>query len=500
MRIYLSSMAHPKRLAKRLAKSAGIPLSRAQHCCAAMFGYNDWHELEQVTAAQLNPPSTPDYLLSSEIVGTRRNVLGQRLYNALGPLTGGDWNDAWDLIDELDPTGSMPEEAIFVDRRLDDLFPRQWQLDLNNPEILLDVDIAPEVGFVAHVGMPICRAFESLLNDALAKGPSGSIQWAPRDDHGYRTFAFDFADRTPFQDMRDTAPSVAALPFRFVPTIQENILTGLELVIHPAAFASLYLTEEQVEMVVEAMIEYFRSTRLWTCSDWPACGSSSGIYLTLSGEIRTAPVLRIMERLVELLDDHQSMFVPDVDIDLDGKSFLPFREVITELDNQVSEEEFAEDFAAQHQEELVSDLVKEVVAMSRAPQMLAKLLTDRGFAQYAEFASSMSLETFDDWKKFGAFVRSMERAKTIPTDISIFFRNNLVDRVVASKEPAFDSPEFKAYADESDEKQAARYIDAAKRLGDEEMMKRYKDSDEAVMSLCFQVSLDLAELLDEFSQ
>lgn len=138
--------------------------------------------------------------------------------------------------------------------------------------------------------------------------------------------------------------------------------------------------------------------------------------------------------------------------------------------------------------------------MSRAPQMLAKLLTDRGFAQYAEFASSMSLETFDDWKKFGAFVRSMERAKTIPTDISIFFRNNLVDRVVASKEPAFDSPEFKAYADESDEKQAARYIDAAKRLGDEEMMKRYKDSDEAVMSLCFQVSLDLAELLDEFSQ
>ena len=86
MRIYLSSMAHPKRLSKRLAKSAGISLSRAQQCCAVMFGYNDWHELEQVTAAQLTPPSKPDYLVSAAIVATRRQMISTRLLGALGQI------------------------------------------------------------------------------------------------------------------------------------------------------------------------------------------------------------------------------------------------------------------------------------------------------------------------------------------------------------------------------------------------------------------------------
>lgn len=161
MRIYLSSMAHPKRLSKRLAKLAGISLSRAQQCCAVMFGYNDWHELEQVTAAQLTPPSKPDYLVSAAIVATRRQLLGERLFGILAPMLDSDWSELYDLMDELDPTGCMPAEASFVDSRLDALFPREWRLNLDDPERLADFDVAPELGFVAEVGMQKSRFFVS---------------------------------------------------------------------------------------------------------------------------------------------------------------------------------------------------------------------------------------------------------------------------------------------------------------------------------------------------
>lgn len=159
MRIYLSSMAHPKRLSKRLAKLAGISLSRAQQCCAVMFGYNDWHELEQVTAAQLTPPSKPDYLVSAAIVATRRQMISTRLLGALGQIDerGLSWFE--ELIDDLDPTGCMPAEASFVDSRLDALFPREWRLNLDDPEFLADFDVEPELGFVAEVGMQKSRFF-----------------------------------------------------------------------------------------------------------------------------------------------------------------------------------------------------------------------------------------------------------------------------------------------------------------------------------------------------
>ena len=499
MRIYLSSMAHPKRLSKRLAKSAGLSLNRAQHCCAVMFGYLDWHELEQVTTAQLNPPSKPDYLLASDIVVTRRRVLGSRLFHALARIGSVHWSSVWDLMDELDPTGSMPNEAIFVDRRLDVFFPREWTLDLSDPDVAPDFDIDPDVRFVAQVGMPDSRAFEAMLREACERAPRASLEWQPSDDHGYRTFSFDFADRKAFCDLRDTARSVVAIPFRFVPTIQENVLTALELVIHPAAFASSYLSDEHVKLLVEAMIEYFRASGLWACPDWPVCGSSAGIALTLSGEIRSAPVLRIVDHLIDVLEAHAEMFSMDDEEPWEDKVYLPFRDVIVEYNNQVDDDEMEADYATQHTRSLFDDLLQEVRALSRAPEMLARILTENGFGQYAEFAQAMSVSSFDDWRNFSTFVCSMERINAISTDVSLYFRHHLTDHVVAGDEPPPGSPEFASYADEADGTVAARYAAAARRLGDEALAKRYEVATEDVWERCFEASLDLANLIEEFS-
>lgn len=500
MRIYLSSMAHPKRLAKRLAKSAALPLNRAQHCCAVMFGYLDWHELEQVTTAQLNPPSKPDYLVTSDIVVTRRRVLGSRLSYALARMGSLHWDSLWELMDELDPTGSMPDEAIFVDRRLDVLFPREWTLDLSDPDVAPDFDIDPDTGFVAQVGMSDSRAFEAMLRDACERAPQASLEWQPSDDHGYRTFSFDFADRKPFCDLRDSARSVVAIPFRFVPTIQENVLTALELVIHPAAFASSYLSGEHVKLLGEAMIEYFRASGLWACPDWSVCGSSAGIVLTLSGEIRSAPVLRIVDHLIDVLEAHAEMFSMDDEEPWEDKEYLPFRDVIVEYDNEVDDDELEADYAIQHRRSLFDELLQEVRALSRAPEMLARILTEKGFGQYAEFTQAMSVSSFDGWKNFSAFVCSMERINAISTDVSLYFRHHLADHVVAGDEPPPGSPEFAAYAEEADVAVAARYAAAARRLGDEALAKRYEVATEDVWERCFEASLDLSNLIEEFSE
>lgn len=498
MRIYFSSMAHPKRLSKRLAKLAGIPLNRAQQCCAVMFAYKDWHELEQVTAAQRNPPSKPDCLLSSEIVETRQEVIGARLHAFLMPDTSIHAEDVWGLMAALDPTGSMPGEA-FVDRRLDDLFPREWKMDGSDPDIAIDYELDPKAGFSAQVGMAGSRFFESLLQEAITNSQTNAPDWIPSDDHGYRSFAFNFADRTAFRDLRDDAPGVAAIVFRFVPTIQENILTGLELILHPGSFADSYVSDEHAELFAQAIVDYLFTCRLWPNPDWPVCGASGGITLTLSGQVKLAPVARIVDALANLLDTHEEMFDPD-DHDWDDFVCLPLGALSFKIEHCISQADLLDDHIAHHHEEIVERQVIENAAMSRAPEVLARILTDGGFGQYAEFAASLSLASFDEQAKFGAFVRSMERAKAIPTNISLFFRHYLADRLLAGEQPPFGTPEFEAYAEEDEDTIVARYADAARRLGDEDLAHHYERSSDEMWRLCFKVSASLTPLFAEFAE
>ncbi len=498
MRIYLSSMAHPKRLSKRLAKLAGISLSRAQQCCAVMFGYNDWHELEQVTAAQLTPPSKPDYLVSAAIVATRRQMISTRLLGALGQIDerGLSWFE--ELIDDLDPTGCMPAEASFVDSRLDALFPREWRLNLDDPEFLADFDVEPELGFVAEVGMQKSRFFEGLLTSALKKSSASSSEHWPRDDMGYRTFAFDFADREAFADLRPDDPSVAAIPFRFVPTIQENVLTDLELIVHSGAFASNYLADEHVAIIVDAILEYLHASRLACYPDWAVCGCLYGVNITLSGSVQRAAILRIMEQLAAVLEDNAMQFT-EAGTD-SGLDFLPVRQVTVDFEENVSEDDLNEALFIQGQDAIVRICIRDQAALSRAPEMLATILLRNGFAQYAEFASAMSLDGVDAWKKFGAFVCSMERAKTISPDQSLFFRHHLADRVVASEQPATDSPDYERYIAELEEMEKPMFAAAARSLGDEALARRYEANADEVFSNYFEMLLALEDIVERLAQ
>lgn len=492
MRIYFSSMAHPKRLSKRLAKLAGIPLSRAQKASAAMFGYNDWHELEQVTAAQLNPPSKPDYLLSSDLCDTRRKVFGERLGECLGRLDESDPDEVFDLLDDLDPTGCMPAEAAFVDRRLDELFPREWTLDLSDPEAAYFDDADPDEGFVAQVGMAGSRAFESLVQNACRK-VSTDMAWFPADEYGCRTFAFDFADRKEFPDVREDAASVAAISFRFVPTIQESILTALELVIHPGSFASSHLSDDQIEWMVAAIIEYLRVARLSPCSDWPVCGASNGIHLTLSGGVRRVPILRLISRLSDRLHDEAQVFSAV------GDDALPLKTFDDEYVDDVSPDDLVEDFVVQHGTEMIDALVEDMLAMTHAPTILGKVLTARGFGQYAEFTDAMSLNDFEDYRKFAAFVASMERGNALPADLSLFFRNYTVHLLVSSEIGCMDFPPSEESLAALANISPAQLADAARRLGDGDLARRYEVSPDALAALCVQVGRDLSDLINDFA-
>ncbi|WP_339674100.1 hypothetical protein [Dasania marina] len=95
MQIYFSSIALPKKAAKRIQKHFSpepetifphMPLHEAQRIAALMLGYKDWHELEQSTNSAKNTPSPLDEQASEEEQSQRlryqANVLGTLL-----PLT-----------------------------------------------------------------------------------------------------------------------------------------------------------------------------------------------------------------------------------------------------------------------------------------------------------------------------------------------------------------------------------------------------------------------------
>lgn len=57
MRIYFNSLSRPKRVARTLQDIFPLEkLSQCQAWAARCYGYRDWHELAQVTAAGLHPP------------------------------------------------------------------------------------------------------------------------------------------------------------------------------------------------------------------------------------------------------------------------------------------------------------------------------------------------------------------------------------------------------------------------------------------------------------
>lgn len=497
MRIYVSSMAHPKRLAKRLAKEAGIPLNRAQFACAAMLGYKDWHELEQVTGAQSASPSKPDWLLPTEIRTTRRNAFGNRLQRVLEHPLALDWSTIWSLVDELDPTGTIPDEDSFIDPQINEIFPVSWSL---TEDAMQFFDEMPAVPMRVSVGQAGSREFENLLKQSIVlnKCPQPNI-FVPEDRFGYRTFIVDFDNREDYSDLKPDAPGVALIPIRFIPTVSEGVLLELELSVHPGALASYHLDDEDTDLIAEAIVSYLRESNIWALSMGTVCGATNGILTTLSGQVSNAPISRIMEALKALLDEHNEAFDPDEEFDSESQLFLPIRAFIDELEFAVPEHEAKEDFLVQHGAEVVQSLVREAVALSKMPQMLERILTANGFLQYAEFCNGMSMASLAERKKLSAFLCSMERAKTLPRHVSLFFRHYLVDLMIGEYEKS-RGISSEAIGGESSLVDIATVASMARSLGDDELAVLIERDYDEVFSTIRDAAHDLEDLIEDFSQ
>ncbi len=494
-------MAHPKRLAKRLAKETKIPLSRAQFACSVMLGYKDWHELEQVTGAQSWPPSKPDWLLPTEIRDTRRNIFGVRLQRVLEHPIADNWSEIWSLVDELDPTGTIPDEIAFFDPRINEIFPVSWSL---SHVALSYFDELPSVPMCASVGEAGSREFESLLKKGIARSkvPQPNA-YVPDDRFGYRTFIVDFDNREKYADLNPNAPGVALIPIRFIPTISEGVLIELELSLHPGALASYHLHDEDTDLIAEVIVSYLRESNIWALSAGAVCGATNGILLTLSGRVSTSPINRIMDALKDKLEYHSQEFDPDEEFESAFQLFLPIRDLVDALDVDVPEDDSKCDFLVQHGHAVMQCLLRETAALSKLPQMLERILIATGFSQYAEFCHGMSMGSLPERKKLSAFISSMERAKALPRHVSIFFRHHLVDLLIGEYEQSHGIPDEEDEEDfdpEVTQLYIANLASMARALGDEELAVLIEQDYDDVFATARGAADELDDLIEEFSQ
>ncbi len=94
MRIYFKSMNLPKKASKRVQShftsdfmpERNMKLSEAQQLTAAMLGYSDWHDLEQITKLAQHPPSPVDEDASPE-EQTKRLDYQADILSQISPVT-----------------------------------------------------------------------------------------------------------------------------------------------------------------------------------------------------------------------------------------------------------------------------------------------------------------------------------------------------------------------------------------------------------------------------
>lgn len=85
MRIYFKSMARPKRVARTMRDIFPLEkLSQCQAWTAKIYGYRDWHDLEQITGAGEHDPSPDDEDLGEKENYSRNAELSHVIADVLG--------------------------------------------------------------------------------------------------------------------------------------------------------------------------------------------------------------------------------------------------------------------------------------------------------------------------------------------------------------------------------------------------------------------------------
>jgi len=315
MRIYFDSLAHPKRLSKRLSKAANIKLSLAQETVARMFGYTDWHELGAVTDRGKHTPSKPDRYCSNAVVKTRRgfqmNALFDQIANEVpGPV------DFGNLLMNLRPTDSYgTRDVIEAERICDFIFPTpqifEWRPE---SKLLMTLEVA---------GAADIREV-SQTNGATE----------------------DFSDRTLrtlkwFHPVQNGTDEIKQKPFgvavcSVVPIIEENIILSVEVRFH-----SLSLVSDSARCMGFAsnlMYSFLNSPLLLPTAKDDVSGAEEGITVVLSGDIQTVRGSKFLTKYLipllenEAMENAMSGHIWEGHIwDEEQSKNLPIRELKTDL-------------------------------------------------------------------------------------------------------------------------------------------------------------------------
>lgn len=462
MRIYCSSMAHPKRLSKRLSKLMDIKLSRAQLAVSAMLGYTDWHELEKVTASGDQPPSKPDWLVSPAVADSRNVYQERKLFSTLLDDFMADPDiDLAGLIEELGPSASFPY-AGKPDPLLDVLFPTSWTIDLN-PVVTR--------GLTLRVG----GEDSDFVVETLRRGVNGiegiEEQHLPLQVRGYRTFSVHSplhdGKTSPFKDVKPSRP-VATIALRFHPSHEDGVLLGCSIELHPFNYVSEYLTEDEVDAIAKGIFTYLEETAIMPFANGPISGSADGVFLRLSGRTKRPYVAMLMDAFADLLVDSRDTWHEGVDFDSFGEpgdmpfGVLPIQSIMGSFSYERDEDE-EEGLDPVRSEQLVADILAMSEAMNHAPDILANYLSDQGFEAESRLFAGGRVD-LSDQKALAMFfeqVVALENAGKVPESVSIAFRHHMLDMHVGE--------------DLEEGRETAVLSSLAHKLGDKSLWMRYME-------------------------
>ncbi|MBK4737361.1 hypothetical protein [Noviherbaspirillum pedocola] len=462
MRIYFKAVSQVEAICRRVASTAEIPMRRARSATAAMMGYKDWAELKEITEAGVDRPSLPDEICTTEVVQSRVLYQVARLAHAIAI----DEETAARAISHIRPTTAFFLPYLESDSPTAMLFPRQWT---GSSEWRKDSD-----RFIAEIGGTVQR-------DTLAELACGKEEGAAILDPatGVRVMAAYTGEP---RDGLEPGDPFAVLALRFVPVVQEQVLTHIEIRLLTFMCAE-DISEEGLDFVASAVISYLNQPVIhWQCSG-NVSGAAEGIQLSLHGIIGSDEERTFVEALDAMLCECEARWQK-----MEGCSVTSTERLaqlpLAAFDNYIEDFFEPDDSVQPITEPAIEDVtaVYDLVcsAMQQAPARLCEYLGAHGKSDYADFAQAHHVATPEGIRLFLEFVQAMEHARALPAEVAVFIQNHFITTGVANAEGMegflHETGEMQGDLEKTLSEMNQRHADKAAALDCREMEKHYRET------------------------
>ncbi|MBN3761020.1 hypothetical protein [Burkholderia sp. Ac-20365] len=433
MRIYFDSMAHPKRLAKRLTSATGQKLNASQAAVARMFGHADWHALEATTEhLGRRRASLPDRFCAPDVVASRFVFQCHSLAQSFDL----DEDEADALVRKLRPTDAFRtaeerEHAAILQL----MFPTPWERELSY-EVLDDMMLGDVDSLDVEDGITVI-----VLNpeEELAEGAAVGNGAADAPQYGGTRVLSVFDD---------AGDKWAALFFIVEPTINQDIVVGLDITLGKLGdLEQGELAAEAIDLIARCLVLYLSSPTLNAYSTHEISGAVDGICVRLHGHLDSPNLCELAACFMEALEECHDAFAdfghddpPELNhAEFDPNCSLPVRAIEdSTTSDYIQASEAGEDDEGDDSHEIgkYADEIDEI------PQMLGEYLKGRGRADLAAFADHHSLRGDKvATLEFLSFLGATSRAGALPLDLARTLRMVTVrcfaDRLAAERgEPA----------------------------------------------------------------